>query len=181
MYTDISDNELVQFHRKINVNKTFKLTEILDDNPLFIVKQQQSTSVYKIVPLFNCETIISTNPTDKIVDNRMLICTYNEDTIISFQTYRAFQDFSILTHQETKWGKLIHYGVVYEKTQTTPIKDADVKIETIQAEEVTNTTIMTTNDNGEFVHFITDNNLDHIRTTVTYENITHTDEVEVEE
>ena len=175
MYTDISDNELVQYHKKINVNKSFNLEDILDDNPLFLVKQH-ATNVYKIVPLFNCETISSTNPQDRIFGNQMLICIDDADTIINFITNKAFEDFQILTNTVEKWGKTIHYGVVYEKTQNTPIHGANVTIEIINDDNVDSTISMGTNGNGEFVHFIT-GSYDHIRTVVTYEGITHTDEV----
>ena len=171
MYTDISDNELVQYHNKIKVHRSFKLDDILDDNTLFIVKQYAS-DVYKIVPLFNFETISSTNPKDKVIDNKCIISIYDADTVISFITNIPFEDFDILTDTVEKWGQDIFYGAVYEKTQLTPIKGAEVTIELIEDNTVISTTVMSTNDNGEFVHFITDT-YDNIKVTVSIDGITH--------
>lgn len=171
MYTNISDNELVQYHGKIKVNRSFKLDDILDDNTLFIVKEH-ATGIYKIVPLFNFETISSTNPQDKVIDNKCIISIYDADTVISFITNTSFEDFDILTNTVEKWGQKIFYGVVYEKTQLTPVKGVEVTIELLDDGNVISTTVMITNENGEFVHFIT-GSYDNIRVTVSLEGITH--------
>lgn len=171
MYTNISDNELVQYHGKIKVNRSFKLDDILDDNTLFIVKEH-ATGIYKIVPLFNFETISSTNPQDKVIDNKCIISIYDADTVISFITNTSFEDFDILTNTVEKWGQKIFYGVVYEKTQLTPVKGVEVTIELLDDGNVISTTVIITNENGEFVHFIT-GSYDNIRVTVSLEGITH--------
>lgn len=171
MYTNISDNELVQYHGKIKVNRRFKLDDILDDNTLFIVKEH-ATGIYKIVPLFNFETISSTNPQDKVIDNKCIISIYDADTVISFITNTSFEDFDILTNTVEKWGQKIFYGVGYEKTQLTPVKGAEVTIELLDDGNVISTTVMISNENGEFVHFIT-GSYDNIRVTVSLDGITH--------
>lgn len=171
MYTNIGDNELVQYHKKVKVNRSFKLDDILDDNILFIVKEH-ATGIYKIVPLFNFETISSTNPQDKVIDNKCIISIYDADTVISFITNTPFEDFDILTNTVEKWGQKIFYGVVYEKTQLTPVKGVEVTIELLDDGNVISTTVMISNENGEFVHFIT-GSYDNIRVTVSLDGITH--------
>lgn len=176
MYTNIADKELVQYHKKIKVNKSFKLTEILaNEDNLFLVKEH-SNNIFGIIPLFNCETITSSNPNDRVFDNEMVLCIYDEETVISFITNRQFQDFSILSNLVEKWGKKILYGVVYEKYQVTPLADASIVIELFDNDVMVNTILETSNNNGEFVYFIT-NNYTKIKITVTYENITHMEEI----
>ena len=84
MYTNIADNELTQYHKKINVNTHYKLSDVITNSEgLFIVKQQSSTNVYKIIPLFNCERIESTNPEDKVIEeNKGIICIYDANSVV---------------------------------------------------------------------------------------------------
>lgn len=174
MYTNIADNELTQYHKKILVNTHYTLPEVVTNTEgLFIVTQQGSTSVYKIIPLFNCEVIESTNPEDKVIeDNKGIICVYDSDTILYFKTNQSFNDFSIVTNTVQEWGKTIHYGVVYESSNRTPLDGAEVTITLIKNNAIVSTTILKTNTNGEYVHFIT-SSYDKINVTAKYANITH--------
>ena len=174
MYTNIADNELTQYHKKINVNTHYKLSDVITNaDGLFIVKQQSSTNVYKIIPLFNCERIESTNPEDKVIEeNKGIICIYDADTILYFKTNQSFNDFSIVTNTVQKWGKTIHYGVVYESNNLNPLMGAEVTLTLIKNSNVVQTVILETNENGEYVHFI-NVSYDTINASVKYDNITH--------
>lgn len=175
MYTNIADNELVQYHHKILSNVSYSLTEILDSNPLF--KVVAHGDVYKIIPLFYCERIESSNNEDKVLDtNKGVICTYAEDTIIRFITNTQFRDFNLVTNTVTKFSKNIFYGVAYDEDNSTPLKNVEVSIEVVKNNNVVSNASYSTNENGEFVHFITVS-YDKINVTAKYENITHTYEV----
>lgn len=178
MYTNIADNELVQYHGKVKVNTHFRLTDIITNTDgLFIVTQQGSTDVYKIIPLFYCESISSSNDDDTVIEeNKGIICTYDDETIVYFITNTGINDTDIVTNTVQKWGKNIFYGVVYEKNNKTPIKAANVLITLLDDDEVVEKVILETNENGEFVHFITQT-YDKINVTTTYGDITHTYEV----
>ena len=171
MYSSIDDLELVQFHKQIKSNVSFNLTEILDNNPLFIVESQGN--IYKIIPLFNCEKIESDNIEDQVIEgNKCIICVYNEDTNIRFITNQQFSDLDVIYNKITKWGKTIFYGVVYDKDNLTPLLNAKVTIQLMQNNAVQERRVMETNGNGEFICPISIN-FNKINLSVTYEKVTH--------
>lgn len=175
MYTNIADNELVQYHQKIRSNVSYTLTEILSNNTLFKVTSMDD--VHKAIPLFNCERIESSNTEDIVLGtNKGIICLDDENTIIKFITTTQFRDFNIATNTISKWGKSICYGIVYDVDNKTPLNNAEVNMSIIKNSNVVNNTLLKTNGNGEFVQFIVES-YDKISITVKYENIIHTYEV----
>lgn len=92
MYFDnISNEELQYFHGLKVPNFTIKLTDILHqtsnvfDNKLFKIEEIITGSIYRIYPMFYTGKITSSNPSDKIFDNKLLICKKEtKETFITF-------------------------------------------------------------------------------------------------
>lgn len=85
-FTNISDNELTQYHQQVKNNFSITIHTILT-NTLDLFKIEEITdTVLKIYPLFYCEKITSTNPNDKITDNKLIICEKNNNTRLTFIT-----------------------------------------------------------------------------------------------
>ena len=101
---NINDEELALFLEDLYVpNFTIKLSTALNSD-LFQVETIKEGSIYKLYPLFNTKTISSTNPEDKIFDNKMIICTQQEkETRLSF-----------ISDPEAEVEDYIEYGEYYE-------------------------------------------------------------------
>lgn len=91
MYFDNITNEELNLIPKPYVhNFSISLTSILHktggayDNGLFKIEEINST-IFKVYPLFNCKKITSTNPSDKIFDNRLILCNkVTKETYVTF-------------------------------------------------------------------------------------------------
>lgn len=84
-YTNIANEELQYFHGLQVKNFTIKLSDI-NTSWLFKIEEIIEDSIYKIYPLFYTQEITSSNPDDKILDNKCIICTEqeNKETYITF-------------------------------------------------------------------------------------------------
>jgi len=110
-YSNIADEEAKYFHGLTVPNFTIKLSDILHqtsnvyDNKLFKIEEIITDSIYRIYPLFYCETIISTNPLDKIMENRLIIAHKETEK----ETYITF----IGDHTNPDIQDYISYGTYY--------------------------------------------------------------------
>jgi hypothetical protein len=84
-YTNIANKDLQYFHQIPVKNFTIKLSDI-NTSWLFKIDEIIEDSIYKIYPLFYTQEIKSSNPNDKILDNRCIICTEQENK----ETYLTF-------------------------------------------------------------------------------------------
>ena len=84
-YTNISNPELYYFHQIPVKNFTIKLGDILTSG-LFKTEEIIEDTIYKIYPLFYTQEITSSNPDDKILDNKCVLCTPHENK----ETYLTF-------------------------------------------------------------------------------------------
>ena len=84
-FTDITNPELQYFHRlNAPYNFNLSLSKILTSD-LFIVETIITDSIYRIYPMFYCNEITSTNPDDKILENKCIIANKNtEETYFDF-------------------------------------------------------------------------------------------------
>lgn len=82
-YSDITNPELQMFHGLTAHNFTIKLSDVLE-SPLFNVETITET-IYRICPLFYTKEITSTNTSDNIIDNKVILCNQTED-----ETYLTF-------------------------------------------------------------------------------------------
>ena len=102
-FSNIEDKELCSLPKPYAPNFGIKLTDILHktngtfDNKLFKIDEVVSDSIFRIYPMFNCKTISSTNASDKIFENRLIICkketTETHVTFISDENAEV-QDYS---------------------------------------------------------------------------------------
>ena len=80
-FSSIANHELVNFHEKVNVNYHVKISEVFN-NKLFIVEEMGE--LLKVIPLFYTKIITSSNPNDRIVENKVILCENNNDTVLYF-------------------------------------------------------------------------------------------------
>ena len=129
MYTQtLSNKELIVHHNLVKYNTSLTLEEIID-NPLFIVEEQNNGELYKIIPLFNCDEIISTNPNDKFLEKRCIICVNDDNTILSFISNIAISGFEINYTITQKYGETIFIGLILDSINKIKLANIDVKIE----------------------------------------------------
>ena len=82
-FTDITNPELQSYSTDIVDTFSISLTRALTSK-LFKVETIISDKLYKIYPLFNCNSIQSSNPDDKVLSNRLVICSKNNSTFLKF-------------------------------------------------------------------------------------------------
>lgn len=123
-FTNVSDTELSQFHETVTNNFEMLLTSVLTSN-LFKVETIMSNEIYKIFPLFYCEEIISSNPDDKILDNKCAICAKKDNTVLEFKTKHINTDVLLNWASDgTQYGFTIF---VYNQYTGDPISDVVVE------------------------------------------------------
>lgn len=79
-FKDIFSIETKRFAETIKLTKKLTIEEIID-SPLFNVNFIES--IIEIIPLFNFDTISSSNQYDKVLDNKLIICEYKPETVIT--------------------------------------------------------------------------------------------------
>lgn len=90
-YSTILNPELAYFHKLPVPNFTIKLSDVLHktsgafDNKLFLIEEIITDTLYRVYPMFYTGTISSSNPSDNIIDDKVLICQKLEnETYITF-------------------------------------------------------------------------------------------------
>ena len=83
-FTDITNPELQYFHGINARNFNISLSEMLSSD-LFIVETIITDSIYRIYPIFYSQQIISSNPDDKILENKCIIANKTDE-----ETYYRF-------------------------------------------------------------------------------------------
>lgn len=81
-YLNIADNDVKQLHGQVYVDKTFTLGEI--QNSDYFKIEEITDTLLKIIPLFYCEEISTTNEDDVVIDDQCILANYNEDTQFTF-------------------------------------------------------------------------------------------------
>lgn len=75
------DNDLTLLSYNQKINKSFKLNELKNSG---LWEVGDIGDVLKCIPLFNCDTIVSSNDDDIVLEeNKCLICHKNSKTVIS--------------------------------------------------------------------------------------------------
>ena len=86
-FSNISDIELAQYHQKVETHFTRTLETITDETEPNLFKIEEITdTILKIYPMFYCDKITSSNPNDKIINNRCIICEKDINTRLDFIT-----------------------------------------------------------------------------------------------
>lgn len=124
---NLNGKELCEFHNKVKINKSYRLSEVFNNNPLFKIVQI-TNNIYKIFPLFYCDKIISSNEEDRIIENKYIICNYNEYTILQFISNTVVNDFNLVYEIVNKHSDNLLYGIIYDSNNKNPIKEANVTI-----------------------------------------------------
>ena len=76
----ILDEDLTSLSYNQTINAEFTVDEILDSD-LWVVNDDNG--LIKAVPLFNCDSIVSSNPSDKVLDsNKCVILQNSDETLI---------------------------------------------------------------------------------------------------
>lgn len=125
MYFDNITNQDLQYFHDLKVpNFSIKLTDVLTSD-LFKKETIVSGSIYKIFPLFYCNEISSTNPNDRVLDNRCVIVkqetneTYltfisDDGDVQDYQNYASYFDVgdSLTTNQYNQIVSLLRSNVI---------------------------------------------------------------------
>jgi hypothetical protein len=112
MYFDNIANPELQYFRNIKVpNFTIKLSDILHqtggsyDNKLFLIEEVVTGSVYRIFPMFYTGKINSSNPSDHIIDDKVIVC--KKETTETYITFISDEDAEIQDYHS--YGS--YYGI----------------------------------------------------------------------
>lgn len=79
-FEDIFCIETKKVIETIHVSKTLTIEEIIH-SPIFYTNFIES--IVEIIPLFNYNTISSSNTSDITLDNKIIICEYKPETVIT--------------------------------------------------------------------------------------------------
>lgn len=173
---NISDNEIVQFHKKVNVDFISKVVDINQD--LFRIITIEEDRLYKIIPLFNCEEIISSNPNDKVLnDNKCLIFIGDLDTVVHFKSNNTVEVLGLYIELIEKDNDTLLQGVVFDKARANPLKDANVFIELYDNDVLTNAFSCDSDEAGQFIQLLTDYDEETVNVRAYYENLSVEKEV----
>ena len=145
-FSNIGDTELGQYHSLVCNDFKMTLTDVLSSD-LFKVETIVSDSIFKVYPLFYCNSIKSNNYDDKVLDNKCVICKKETDTILSFNTTKE-----IVT--DIDFGYSVYNGALgvavycYDTNTNIPLSDIVLTIETSKNEF----NIMT-GENGAYTYY----------------------------
>lgn len=176
MDTSLADSELLFYHKQIKSNVVISLIDAIDDNPLFIV--ENNDDAIKIIPLFYCDAIASSNVNDNVLENKCIICENREDTYLNFLTNKGTEDIGVFYNRYAFYipgvvTKVYFRGVVYDKLNYTPLSNAAVQIKATYIHNVIKEYEVVTDEFGEFA--IIDENrskIEHLKVTVYYNGTT---------
>lgn len=107
-YSTITNKELQYFHNRPVHNFTVKLSQMLESD-LFQVEEIITDKIYKIYPLFYTGTITSSNPNDRILDNKVIICQKLESTEENNQEIY----FTFISDENSEIVDYSDYGTYY--------------------------------------------------------------------
>ena len=130
-YSDITNKELQYFHNLTVPNFSIKLTDILTSG-LFKKETIIADSIYKVYPLFYCKEISSTNPDDRILENKCIIC--EKKTSETYFTFRSddgdVQDYKSYATYEDIGGTLTtsEYNTIVDLLRTNVLMNEEIKI-----------------------------------------------------
>ena len=94
-FSNITSDELKQFHHTIKNNFSMGLSDVFSQTNLFKIEVIIAGSLYKIYPLFYCDTITSTNPNDEVLENKCVICQKDSNTRLYFKSALNIVDVDI--------------------------------------------------------------------------------------
>ena len=123
-YSNITNEELQYFHNLTVPNFSIKLTDVLTSD-LFKKETIITDTIYKIYPLFYCKEITSTNPDDRVLENKCIICkkestetylTFKSDDgdVQDYQNYTTYFDVgdTLTTNQYNQIVSLLRSNVI---------------------------------------------------------------------
>lgn len=114
------DNELTFLSFEQKINAEFSVGDILTGN---LWKVYANGGVYKCVPLFNCDKLVSSNANDIVVDdNKCLILHVDDDTIVTAVSddvgsthYYSLQLYAFAPYTTLDVPELSVYCIVYDE------------------------------------------------------------------
>ena len=107
-FKSLTNDELQHFHKLTNIrNFSISLTEILDSE--LFKKEEITTGLYRIYPLFYCEEILTNDTSTKLMENKCILTTLtDEEKYFNFITdkdapviYDGYDYFTIGDHLTT--------------------------------------------------------------------------------
>lgn len=116
------DSELTSLSFRQPINAEFTVTEILTEDLWKVY--QVNENVYKCIPLFNCDKLVSSNAKDIVIeDNKCIILHVDDDTIINAVSddVGSTHYYSLQLYAFTPYSKLdiidevVIYCIVYDE------------------------------------------------------------------
>lgn len=127
-YSNITNEELQYFHNLTVPNFSIKLTDVLTSD-LFKKETIITDTIYKIYPLFYCKEITSTNPDDRVLENKCIICkkestetylTFRSDDgdVQDYQSFATYYDIgdALTTEQYNNIVSLLRSSTIHSDT-----------------------------------------------------------------
>lgn len=124
----LSNKELIQHHNLVKYTTSLSISDILDD-PLFIVEDDNDEGILKIIPLFNCDDIVSTNEMDKSFGGDCVIAINDENTILSFTSNVVISDFEIYYDIMSKYGDKLLVGIIMDSVNKIGLSNISLLVE----------------------------------------------------
>ena len=123
MYNSVDmcmDKELTFLSFEQKVNAEFTVDEILDGD---LWKVYANGGVYKCIPLFNCDKLVSSNTNDIVLeDNKCLILHVDDDTIVTAVSddvgsthYYSLQLYAFAPYTTLDIDEVSVYCIVYDE------------------------------------------------------------------
>jgi signal-transduction protein with cAMP-binding, CBS, and nucleotidyltransferase domain len=99
---------------KVKYNLYIKVSDVLTSS-LFSVTSHDN--YYEVLPLFNFDSVTSSNPNDNTTNNKVLILLKDNDTMLSFKSDMPIMDYSEMKTETTIED--IKYTLYYTYDSTT--------------------------------------------------------------
>ena len=122
--TSIFDKKLTKLSYNHKINKEFVLEDIknTNNNDSKLWKIFNLNGVLKLIPLFNCDNIVSNNSNDIILDkNKCVICIDDDSTIISCISenkndliFHGLNLHAFTVYPTLSNGKAVFYCIAYD-------------------------------------------------------------------
>lgn len=112
-FRNITDNEILQYKPVMMPNFSITLTEILNDRSGLFKIIEINNEILKIIPIFNTETIESTNPEDRIIDDKVILTkkpiTAEDDVYVpeTVYTFKSNPDKPVTEYCTGITGKIV--------------------------------------------------------------------------
>ena len=158
-FKNLNDEEIKLYHNIVKTNLRINLRDAINSK-LFKVTEVIEEELYNLVPLFNYDSCNSTGEFDVILDNQCILCIYNQDTVLLFESNDSFNDFNYIYIIKTLNGKKYINILFYDEITLMNIKGVEITVECVDSENnIVERGSGYSDINGGFIYRISDENI----------------------